>query len=134
MTKLEALKYVYQTLEALGWHIIPNIVSIAVIAAGRMAFEGDVLDINTAEAKRRHSLIKVLIILASLIAGLILQIGLSRADDPYDYMLSVGMALGYTVVGYVAYSFLSALYVALNPVQLAVSLIRRMAGQQEPPK
>ncbi len=132
MNKLEALKAVWQTAEALGWHVLPTIVALGIIAVGRMVFEDDILDINSSEAKRRHSVVKVLIILVAFVVTLFMQFSLSRADDMYDYEMSIGMAIGYTVVSYVAYSFLSALYTALNPVQLVAGLIRKATGQESP--
>lgn len=128
--KLEAFKNVWATLIAIGWNPYPTLIAIAVMILGRYRFEPDVLDVNTPEDKRKHGYIKGLITLATLIISCLAHIAVTRPKDGYDVIMSICMSFAHTMVAYFVYS----IWTAVNPVGLAVGFIRRVTGQQEPPK
>ncbi len=128
--KIEAFKNVWNTLIAIGWNPYPTLIAIAVMIVGRLWLEPDVLEVNTPEAKKRMGLIKFWIVIATLVISCLAHIAVTRPKDAYDVIMSICMSFAHTAVAYFAYS----IFAAVNPVGIVVGMIKRVTGQQEPPR
>lgn len=98
---IQSVKDVFATMTVLGWLPIPMAVSIIAMLSGRIAFEPDVLDVNTKEALSVMGKRKLYIFFGVSSITLLMQFGLQKPTNGFDRALCIGFSLADTMFAYV---------------------------------